>query len=104
ADLVVEVRAGGAAGGTDVAEDVAALDALSGTDREVRQVAVACRVAVAVRDIDDVAVAVGPFGLDHDSVGGGADGLADRGGDVDRVVLAGLTGERIGTAAEAVGE
>src|SRR5207253_3906802 len=56
------------------------------------------------RDVDDVAVAVGPLGLDHDAVGGGADALSDCGGDVDGVVRPLLARERVGAAAEAVGE
>src|SRR5688572_17635103 len=100
----MQVRAGGAAGRADVADDVAALHARAGTNGKARQMTVARRESVAVRDVDDVAVAVGPLGLDHDSVSGGANGLADRGGDVDRVVLARFTGEGIGASTEAVRE
>ena len=57
-----------------------------------------------MREVDDVAVAVGPLGLDDDAVGRRAHGLSDCGADVDRVVRALLAGERIGSAAEAVGE
>src|SRR3954452_14263340 len=104
AHLVVQVRAGGAAGGTDVADDVAALHVLSRLARVGRKMAVTRREAVAVREIDHVAVAVGPFGLDHDAIGGSADGLSDRGRNVDRVVRARLAGEWIGAPAEAVGQ
>src|SRR5207244_11715582 len=95
---------GGAAGRAYVADDVAALHARAGLYRERRQVSVARRIAVAVREVDDVAVAVGPLGLDDDAVRRRAHGLSDRGADVDGVVRALLAGEWIGAAAEAVGE
>src|SRR5690349_13269825 len=104
AHFIVKVRTGGAAGGTDVADDVAAFHVLAGADGEAGEVAVARRVAVAVRDVDDVAVAVGPLRLDDDAVRGRAHRSADGRGDVDGVVLAGFTGEGIGTTAETVGE
>src|SRR5207248_10243485 len=95
---------GGAAGRADVADHVAALYVLPWAHREAGEVAIARRVAVAVGDVDDVAVAVGPLGLDHNAVGRGADALSDRGRDVDGVVRPLLARERIGAAAEAVGE
>src|SRR5258708_32921951 len=77
-NFVVKVWAGGAAGRSDVGDDVAAFDMLAGLSRVRREMPVACRVPVAVGDIDDVAVSVGPLGLDDDAIGGSANGLAGR--------------------------
>src|SRR6185295_4785921 len=102
--FVVQMRAGGTACRADVADHVAALHASARAHREAGKVAVARRIAVAMRDVDHIAVTVRPFRLHDDAVSGGAYGLADCGRDVDRVVRPRLAGERIGAPAEAVSE
>src|SRR5712664_2080398 len=69
-DLVVQMRAGGAARRTDKADDVAALDALTRLDPVRAQVTVARCEAEAVLEDDQIAVVAGiRRGIDH-AVGG----------------------------------
>src|ERR1039458_4247354 len=56
ADFVVEMRAGGASAHDDVADGVAAMDLLSGRDREAGKVAIAGGDGMAVIDHDGFAV------------------------------------------------
>src|SRR5450756_97278 len=83
ADFVVDVVAGGAAGVSDVADDLAAHDRLAGGNGESAHVAVAGFDAVAVIDTHHAAIAVFEAGRDDDAVGGGADGSSKWAGDVD---------------------
>src|SRR3546814_20905032 len=63
--------------------DLPALHALVGLDEDLGEVAVACLDALAVVDLDQIAVAAGaPRALD-DAVGGRIDRRADRAGDID---------------------
>ena len=62
ADFVVDVVARGAAGVSDVADDLAAGDGLAGGDGESAHVAVAGFEAVSVVDADEAAVAVDEVG------------------------------------------
>src|ERR1051325_4620202 len=74
ADLVMEVAAGRAAGRAHQPDQVAAVDALAGLGDALREVAVAGLDALAVVDLDHVAVAaIVPFGAVDDAVGGRID-------------------------------
>lgn len=64
ADLEVQVRTGGVAGGTGAADALASGDLLAGLDGERRQVGVLGVPAVGVPDDDLVAVGAGPAGGD----------------------------------------
>ena len=78
----MEVASGRASGGAHQADHVAALDPLAGGDERLGKVAVAGLDAVAVVELDEVAVAAAiPFGAADDAVGGGVDRGADRAGD-----------------------
>src|SRR6266436_5411199 len=58
ARLVVQMRSGGAAGRADLADDLAGLDRVADLGVDAGEVAVARRHAVAVVDLDHLAVAV----------------------------------------------
>ncbi len=73
ADLVVEVGSGGAAAEADVADGVAAVDELSGSDGEAGEVAVAGGDAVSVIDDDGASVTAEEVGEDDRAVRGGDD-------------------------------
>src|SRR6185503_6251836 len=103
-DLVVEVRAGCAAGGADVAEHRTAADALAGLHGERAQVAVSRRQPETVLDDDEVAVFAGVGGRFDAAVGGGVHRLAFIGRDVEPLVERRLAAERIAAAAEGAGE
>src|SRR5215218_10733396 len=62
ARLVVQVRAGRAPGGADLADHLADTDGLSLRDIDRRQMAVARRKPIAVIDLDHLAVAAAPAG------------------------------------------
>src|SRR5260370_40560968 len=99
------MRTGGAAAVTDVADDLATDDVLSGHDGEARHVSVEGLDAVAVVDDHLAAVAVLHGGGLDDAVGGGADGGAVGGGDGDagvELTLA-VAGGGIFARAEAAG-
>src|SRR5438874_2438871 len=98
------MRSGGTAGRADVADHVAALDVVARMHGESRQMAVTRGVAVSMRDVDDVSVAVGPFRLHDDAIRRGADGLSDGRGDVDGVMRTWFSRKGIRAAAEAVRE
>ena len=70
ADLVVQMRAGRAAARAEAAENVALRDLLAFGDQDFRHMAVAGRQAVAVVDLDHVAVAAHRARVD-DAAGGG---------------------------------
>ena len=90
-DFVMEVASGRAAGRAHQADHVAALDALAGGDQRLGKVAVAGLDAVAVLELDEVAVAAAIiFGAADEAVGGGVDGGSDRSGEVDSDWEAGL--------------
>src|SRR5262245_456708 len=57
ARLVVQMRSGGAAGGADFADDLAGLDRVTDLGVDAREVAIARRHAVAVVDLDHLAIA-----------------------------------------------
>src|SRR5258708_3777039 len=66
----------GASGRTNVAEQLAACYGIADPDLDLRQMAVTCRQAVSVVDLDHVAVAAGPTRLDHCAVCRRHDGIA----------------------------
>src|SRR5262245_6276179 len=76
ARLVVEMRAGRAASGADLADDLSSLDRLADAHLDRGEVAVAGGEAVAVVDIDDAAVAAAPSRGGDGAVGGGAHRIA----------------------------
>src|SRR5262249_14956754 len=99
-DFVVEVGGRRLAGVADEAEDVSAADPLPGPDVEAGEVGVAGHEAVAVVDLDRVAVAAARTAEDHDPVGGRLDLGADRSRDVDPGVEVLEAGEGIEAVAE----
>ena len=100
-DLVVEVGAGGAAGLTDVADDLTAHDALAGDDSEGGHVPVDGANAVAVVEDNFTTVAVGHAGRLYEAVAGGVDGGAHGGLDVHAGMECAFTIEGIFALAEA---
>src|SRR3954463_10531961 len=78
---------------------------LAGADDVAGEVAVAGLDAVAVVDLDEVAVAaIVPLGAVDNAVGGRVDRSADRAGEIDSRVHGGAAPERIGADSEAGGE
>src|SRR5262245_13449011 len=74
--LVVQMRSGGAAGRADLADDLAGLDRMADLGVDAGEVAVARRDAVAVVDLDHLAVAALPAGECHRAVRGCAHRVA----------------------------
>src|SRR5450631_3585658 len=100
ADFVMEVRAGAAAALTDESDGVAAMHVLAGHDGKVRQVAVACRDAMAVVDHDGASVSAHEVGKGDDSVGGRHNGLPVSGSDIDAAVECAFSVERVNALAK----
>src|SRR5579884_1116171 len=71
--LVMHVRAGGAAGAAEIADLGMRPDMLADRDGEAVEMGVAGRDAVAVIDLDDLAVIVAVAGIGHRAGGGGVD-------------------------------
>jgi len=103
ADFVVDVRASGAAADAGVADDFTALDASAGDDGVRGKMRVPGGESETVIDNDHATVAGVLIGADHDAVGGGVDGSAIVGADVDASVEGTFTRERIEAFAKAVG-
>src|SRR5687768_6018402 len=83
-DLIMQMAAGRTAGGAHAADDLAASDALAGSDCKRRKVAVAGFDAAAVVELDQIAIAaavVACFG--NDAVGGRVNWRSDRARKVD---------------------
>src|SRR3954466_2037653 len=96
----MQMRAGGTARRADAANDLADADRLSDLDVDRREMRVARRKAVAVIDLDHVAVAA-VASRDRDGAGrGGARGFADVGAKVEPGMHRGAAQERIGAHAE----
>src|SRR6476620_5530579 len=83
ANLVMEMRAGRTACGSDVPDDLAALDVLARADGVAAQVTVVRRQAEAVSHDDQVAVVAAVGCRLHRSVGGRKDRLSFLGRDVE---------------------
>src|SRR5262245_7639407 len=96
----MEMSASGAAGRSDVADGVAALD--DGTDLhgEAAQVPVARRQAEVVFDDHEVAIVAAVRRRFDEAIRRRVDRLPTLGGDIEALMEAALTGKRIGTAAE----
>src|SRR5215475_74815 len=100
AGLVVQVRAGGAPGRADLADDLADAHALALADVDGGEMAVARRQAVAVIDFHHLAVAAAPAG-EHDLAGGGGTHrLAGAGAHVEPVMHGERADERVHSDAE----
>ena len=87
ADFVVEVRAGRAAGRTDIADDVTLLHAGAGLHRNARHMCTPRLQIGAMFDRDELAVAREPFRLADIAIGGGIDRRAS-GRQIDTLVAA----------------
>src|SRR6476661_2799582 len=96
-ELVVEVRAGGEAGGSYVPDGLSLFDprARVNTPREAAKMAVAGRNPIPVAQLDQVAIATGPTGAEHDAVTGGHDRRPRRGRVVGALVPPGDTQHRM---------
>src|SRR5262245_5601826 len=99
----MQMRAGWAAGRADLADDLAGLLGIADLAVHAGKVAVAGREAVAVVDVDHLAVAALPAGDGHGTVGGGAHRIAGLPGHVEPGVHRGRAQERIDAHAEARG-
>src|SRR5262245_15422796 len=98
------MRAGGTAGGADLADHLADLHDIADLDVARRQMAVAGGQPVAVVDLDHAAVAALPAGGNDLAVGGGADGIAGGGAEIQARMHRGPAEEGITAHAEAGGE
>src|SRR5690242_18199940 len=96
----MDVRAGGAAGGTGVGNDVTHPYALARVGNQLAVVRVARHVTVAVVDLDDVAIAAADAGEGDHAFGHRMHRRAQRGGDVDAGMPRGVAAERVGTTTE----
>lgn len=104
ADFVVEVRAGGAAALTFVADDVAALDFGAGFDVEAGEMGVPGGDARAVVDDDNAAVAWADISFFDDAVAGGADFVTKMGSNVEAGVEGAFTAERVEAFTKVTGD
>ena len=100
----MEVRAGGTPGRTHQRDQLAAVNARAVGDQDLGQVAIARRDALAVIDLDQIAVAAAAVGMGDDAVGGGIDRGADGTGNVDAGMHRRGAAERVGADAEVAGE
>src|SRR5689334_14903828 len=102
-DFVVQVRAGRTPGRAHAADALADADLLADADRDHRQVGVAGLEAVAVVDLDGVAVAGAHAGERDDARRGRVDRLHAAAGEVLAGVVGRSAGERVDADAEAGG-
>src|SRR3546814_203970 len=104
--LVVEVRPGGAAGGADIGDDLALLDATAGAHAlgEAGRVGVGGLDLAVVADADVVAVAAVALGHLHHAVASRHDRRPARGGEVHALVHLGVAENRVPALAEAGGQ
>src|SRR5688572_11834956 len=103
AHFEMQVRAGGAAGGADLADLPAPLHQVALAHHDLRGVRVARHEVVAVIDVDHVAVLGMEAGENHYAAGGGDDRRAVFGDEVDAFVHRPLPVERVDAPAEARG-
>src|SRR5262249_32004310 len=104
ARLVVQVRTGGASGGPDAADDLADADALSFRHVDRGEMAITCRQAVAVIDLNHLAVAAAPSRRHPLAGRGGAHRVAGIGAHVEAGVHGERADERVHAHAEAGAE
>ena len=100
AHLEMQMRPGRAAGRPDRADSLAPLDQHAGFDLHDGQVGIARGQAVAVIDIDQIAVFRMIGGREHHAIGRDDDRRAGFGGEIEALVHGAHTGDRIGTVAE----
>ena len=83
--LEMQMRAGGAAGGADIADDLALADAhaLADAARDAALVGVERHVAIVVADHDGAAIAAAPGGVGDDAIAGGVNGGAPGRAEID---------------------
>src|SRR5262245_47104554 len=98
------MRAGGAAGRADFTDHLADLHDITDLDVARREMPVAGGEPVAVVDLDHAAIAALPARCDDLAVGGGADGIAGGGAEIQARVHRGPSQEGIAAHAEAGGE
>src|SRR6266568_2651720 len=95
------MRAGRTSGRADAANDLPDLDLLADLHFDLRHVAVARREAVAMVDLDHVAVAAAPARGFDDAVGGGADRVAGLAAEVEAAMHRGPAQEGVRPHTEA---
>src|SRR5262249_3930618 len=100
ADLVMEVRPGGAAGRSDETDTLAAPDALPLVDEDRVHVSIDRRVTGGMRDCDRLAVIAYPPALYDYAFGRRQDRLVKPSRDVESRMKRSFSGERIGSGAE----
>ena len=98
--LVVQVRAGGAPGRADLADDLPGPDRLADAHVDRGEVAVAGGQAVAMVDVDHPAIAAAPARRRHLAVGGGAHRIAGLAVQIEPGMHGGRAGERVHAHAE----
>ncbi|KLL95871.1 hypothetical protein NJ76_21665 [Rhodococcus sp. IITR03] len=100
----MQVRSGGLAAVAHRGDLLAGADVLANRDEGLIDVAVDAGRAVVLRDAHPQAEARGRTGFDHDAVGDGDDGRADRVRDVDTVVVGAPTRAEAGRQRSCSGE
>src|SRR5579872_4063055 len=101
-DLVVQMNRGHAAGGADETERLVQGDGRADLDEDPAEVGVARGEAVAVVDLDHVAVVAVPAGIAHDTVGRGENLGRSVSAQVDALMEGSAAAEGIEAKAEAV--
>src|SRR5689334_8809118 len=96
----MQMRAGRAARGADLAENLSAPDLLADLDLDLGHVAVAGHQPVAVVDLDHLAIAAAPACNSHRAAGSGVNGIADLGAEIEAGMHGGPAQERIDPHAE----
>src|SRR5258705_703958 len=100
-DLEMQMRTGGAAGASDRSDHLAGHDAVASPRAERGHVGVARPKAVAVVDLDDIAIARALADEGDLPAGGGENRRAHRGLEIKALVERGAAVERVGAIAEA---
>src|SRR4029078_13216409 len=100
----MERRPSGAAGAAGTAEEGPLVDDLTDRNENRAHVAVTRGDAVAVVDLDHVAITARIAGCDDGTAGGGADRKSDRRPEIDAGVYRGALEERIDARAEPAGD
>src|SRR5690606_14965874 len=103
-DLEVHVGTGRASGGTGLGHFLSGTDQVAALHHQARVVRVAGDVAVAMVDLDGLAVTAAVVGEADHAVGHGHHRVADVGVEVDALVELATAAERIGATAEAGGD
>src|SRR5687767_8796252 len=96
----VQVRAGGTAGAADRADQLAGPDRLAGFGAECRHVRVSRPQAIAVIDLDAIAVTGPAADEGHPAVGGGIDRRPGRAFEIEPGMEGRAAGKRVGAVAE----